>query len=112
MAVHRRPPADRAGDRELGKALRLGSVTCICCKRPVGIVWFGKGPELVDPVEVWHEQGDGRSGYALLLHRCDRAARPSAEQAEAATTARTAGAAAGGTSATPRRRGGPAQRSS
>lgn len=68
-------PPDVAGDRHLGRSLRLGRVSCLGCGRLVGLVWFGKGPELVDPIPVWTEDGPV-PGLALMLHVCPVATDP------------------------------------
>jgi hypothetical protein len=91
---------DVAGDRTLGRSLRLGKVRCVGCNRLVGLVWFGKGPDLVEPVPIFADDGT-RSGLALLLHVCPNG--PSAGPASGAARRRTAGGGRSGTSGTPRR---------
>lgn len=58
------------------RASRRGSVRCVGCRRPVGLVWFGAGPELVELVPARCVDAQGVPRMALLIHRCPAVEHP------------------------------------
>ncbi len=80
----------RSGGPDLKRRTRLARLRCLGCDRPVGLVWFGAGPDLVELVPSPVVDARGRDRMALLIHRCD-AASPAAAPPGSPTGAASVG---------------------